>query len=100
MKNYQEFVDTVGLKDLQSCVGSTDGLVVCCFFYASNGVNCCCFYNSKWGICLLNCSPKMGRLCCDTKPCWLFGAADFYSAYLWNLGIDDPLLRGLVGLGD
>lgn len=26
MKNYQEFVDTVGLKDLQSCVGSIDGL--------------------------------------------------------------------------
>ena len=28
MKNYQEFVDTVGLKDLQSCVGSIDGLDV------------------------------------------------------------------------
>nr|GEZ38126.1 AT-rich interactive domain-containing protein 1-like isoform X2 [Tanacetum cinerariifolium] len=26
MKNYQEFVDTVGLKDLQSCVGSIDRL--------------------------------------------------------------------------
>ena len=56
MKNYQEFVDTVGLKDLQSCVGSTDGLVVCCFL------------RLKWGKLLLFLQQQVGHLFAQLQP--------------------------------